>query len=142
MPLPSLPPPPPGEPEHRGTEGTPAEGRRFYDREDVRIEEALMQMGGAFRRTRLWVGMGTLVLTIIMGSLTWFGWEGTGPGRRVELLSQKVDANFTQLTNRDSMTSVRLERLERVVSTMAYQSCMGGKNANGAQCARIFENEP
>lgn len=137
-----LPPPPPGIPEHRGADGLPAEGRRFYDRESVRMEDALLEMGGAFRRTRTWIVLAVLAWTIITGALTWFGWQGTGPGGRIELLSRKADTNFTELANRDSTIATRLDRLERIVSTMAYRSCMADKSSDGAECARIFENAP
>jgi Mn2+/Fe2+ NRAMP family transporter len=79
-----------------------------------------------------------LVGVTVAGTSTWLGAKSVGPGTRTDQLESKVDRNSVSESYRDSVLSFRVSRLERVVTTMAYQSCISDDKTPKSECAKIF----
>ncbi len=132
---------PPTENERRGSDGTPSEGRRVYDRPDAsldRVEALLVHADNKLGRFRRLVVAATCILAVLGGGLTWLGFRTVGPGARADELQAIVDRNHAERTYTDSVISFRLTRLERVVTTMAYETCMSDHKTPSEGCTKIF----
>lgn len=128
----------PLESDRRGGDGTPAEGRRVYDKPDATIDRVEATLD-RIKHVGLAVAF---IVSALFGALVWLGYHpGVGPGARTDELQATVDANKAQRTFTDSVISSRLSRLERVVTTMAYQSCVADSKTPRADCTKIFTDE-
>lgn len=113
--------------DRRGSDSAPAEGRRSYDKVDA-----------AIARLRLLIWAVAALAGMLAGALFWLGYRGIGPGARTDALEARMDRTDLREAYRDSVTNVRLSRLERYWATQTYQSCLSDGHASKDECLRLF----